>query len=49
LNTILRSELIDPDNLQFSVNFPKPGKYKIWFEYIYASRPQRVAFVLDVK
>jgi Cu+-exporting ATPase len=49
LNTILRSELINPDNLQFSVNFPKPGKYKIWFEYIYASRPQRVAFVLDVK
>jgi Cu+-exporting ATPase len=49
LNTFLRSELVDPNNLQFSINFPKPGKYKVWFRYIYNNQFQQVAFVLDVK
>jgi Cu+-exporting ATPase len=47
--TFLRSELTDPNNLQFSVDFPKPGKYKVWFDFIYAGQPEQISYVLDVK
>ncbi len=49
LRTFLRPELIDRNALQFSANFPKPGKYKLWFGYVYANHQQQVTFVVDVK
>ncbi len=49
LITFLRPNLVDPANLKFWANFPKPGKYKVWFEYNYANSPQQSAFILDVK
>jgi hypothetical protein len=49
LTTFQRFELVDHSNLQFSVNFPNPGKYKVWFEFINAGKLQQFAFVLDVK
>jgi hypothetical protein len=47
--TFLRQSLVDPNQLQFSVNFPKPGRYKIWFDFLYQSQPEQISFVLDVK
>ncbi|MBK8419470.1 heavy metal translocating P-type ATPase [Candidatus Villigracilis saccharophilus] len=49
LKTFLRAELTDTNNLLFSVTFPKPGKYKVWFEYNYARQAQQLSFVIDVK
>ena len=49
LTSFLRPELVDPNNLQFSVIFPNPGMYKAWFEFRYANGSQQVSFVLDVK
>jgi hypothetical protein len=49
LTTYLRFDVVDSSNLQFTANFPKPGKYKLWLEYYYGNQTQQVAFVLDVK
>jgi len=50
MTTFLRPELIDRDNLQYTVDFPKSGRYKVWFEFVYGNRRiYQVAFVLDVK
>ena len=50
LTTFLRPELTDRNNLQYSVEFPKTGKYKAWFEFTYGGRRKyQVAFVFDVK
>jgi len=50
MTEFLRPELADRDNLQYTVEFPKAGKYKIWFEFTYGGRRKyQIAFVLDVK
>ena len=47
--TFIRQPLANPNQLQFSVNFPKPGRYKIWFDFLIQSQPEQISFVLDVK
>jgi heavy metal translocating P-type ATPase len=47
--SFLRPALTDRNTLQFSANFPKPGRYKVWFEFLYQNQPQQIAFVLNVK
>ena len=49
LTTYLRPAVTDTSTLQFPVIFQKPGRYKIWFEYMYANISQQTAFVIDVK
>jgi hypothetical protein len=49
LTTLLRPDFIDRQRLQFSVNFPRPGKYKVWLSFWNPDRRQQVAFVVDVK
>ena len=48
LKTFIRADVVDRENLQFSVNFPKPGTYKIWFEFIHENRIKQISFVVDV-
>ena len=49
LTTLLRPEFVDYDNLRFSVNFPRPGKYKAWLTFWNPDQRQQVEFVLDVQ
>ncbi|HMN60494.1 MAG TPA: heavy metal translocating P-type ATPase, partial [Anaerolinea sp.] len=49
LATYLHPDFIRRADLEFSVNFPRPGKYKAWFEFVYANRLQQVEYILDVK
>jgi hypothetical protein len=47
LTTVLQPD-IDHRDLQFSANFPKRGKYKVWFTFKYPDQLQQLAFVLEV-
>jgi len=47
LTTFLVATIIEPTNLKFTATFPKPGRYKIWFDFRYQG-PQQVAFVVEV-
>jgi hypothetical protein len=49
LTTLLRPDFSDRHTLEFKVTFPKPGWYKIWFNFWYANRMQRTEFVINVK
>ncbi|MBI5034002.1 MAG: copper-translocating P-type ATPase [Chloroflexi bacterium] len=49
VTTLLRPDLIDRRAMQFSVYFPKPGKYKAWFAFKFPNQMQYVPFVIDVK
>jgi hypothetical protein len=49
MKSFLRPDFIDHTKLQFSAIFPNPGKYKVWFEYIYGDQPRQVSYILDVK
>ncbi len=49
IKMFLRPDFTDHAQLQFSVNFPNPGKYKLWFEFISGDQPLQTEFVLDVK
>jgi hypothetical protein len=49
LTTLLRSNFIDRQRLQFSVNFPRPGKYVVWFSFWNPDRRQQVPFVIDLQ
>ena len=49
LKTFLKPDFVRRQDLTFSVYFPKPGKYKAWFEFVYPSQLQQVAFVVAVE
>lgn len=46
--TFLAPEPVDRGNLQFSVTFPQPGRYKLWFDFRYQGARQ-VPFVVEVQ
>jgi hypothetical protein len=49
LSTFLKPDIISRRLLQFSVNFPRPGRYKVWFNFMDAGQPRQVSYILDVK
>ena len=49
LATYLHPDLLNAHKLQFSVNFPQPGKYKAWFTFRYGSQVRHLGYVIEVK
>ncbi len=48
LTTLLRPDFINRHKLEFSVIFPHPGLYKVWFSFRYPDQKQ-IAFVIKVQ
>jgi hypothetical protein len=48
LTTFVVGELVDRSNLQFSITFPQPGAYKLWFEFRNEGQ-QQATFVVAVE
>jgi hypothetical protein len=49
VTTFLEESLSDPNNLEFAVNFPKPGKYKAWLEFRHERELRQVPFIFEVE
>ncbi len=49
LTILLRPDFSVQHKLEFKVIFPKPGWYKVWFNFRYANRIQKTEFVINVK
>ena len=49
LSTLIQPDFIDRDQLKFAVNFPRPGKYKVWFTFQGRDGPQQMTYVVLVK
>ncbi|HAJ34538.1 MAG TPA: hypothetical protein DCL15_02425 [Chloroflexi bacterium] len=48
LTTFLVGEAVERSNLTFTLDFPKPGIYKLWLDFRYQGLRQ-VAFVVEVQ
>ena len=48
LKILLRPDLVNRHKLQYSVYFPKPGIYKLWFTFKYKNTDW-IEYVIDVK
>ncbi len=48
LQTYLRPDFVNRHKLQYSVNFPRPGIYKLWFTFKYKN-VNTVEYVVEVK
>lgn len=49
LTTLLRPTFTNRQNLQFSVKFPKPGKYRVWLSFWDPDRQREVGFNVEVQ
>jgi hypothetical protein len=49
LSMYYRPQLVDRQTMTFKANFPKPGVYKIWLDYMIPGIEQQVGYVIEVK
>ena len=48
LTTFLVADIVEPSNLEFSMTFPQPGRYKVWLNFRNPDQ-QQAAFIVDVQ
>ena len=49
VSMFIRPTLSERQTVGYWVNFPKPGRYKAWVEFVHNDKFQQVSFVLEVK
>ena len=49
VTTYLRPKLVNRQKVEFLANFPKPGIYKLWLNFIYPGVEQKVGYTVEVK